>query len=263
MSTLYLIGDAHLGCEDSVKEKQKVESLLALFRHIQKAGERLVIMGDLFDFWFEYHHTIPKQHFEVLVGLMDLVKSGVKIDYLAGNHDFWLDDFIQSEIGVSIHANDMELQWTSYHLYLRHGDGLLRADHFYRFLKKVLRNRINVSLYRFLHPDAGIPLAHFFSRLSRNASSEMRAYADDDYREFARNRLKSRFDMVVLGHTHWAACEKVEDGWYLNPGAWMLNRTFVTIDKNGPRLLQWNPDGVSPFTASVPPGNTKYKQTGQ
>jgi UDP-2,3-diacylglucosamine hydrolase len=255
MSVLYLVGDAHLGCEGAKKENIKVRSLLDFFSYIQQPGNHLVIMGDLFDFWFEYRYALPKQHFEVLAGLRDLVNSGVQIDYLAGNHDFWLDSFIGHNIGVNVHMDDMQLQWERFALYLRHGDGLLKSDHFYRILKKVLRNRFNVFLYRLLHPDAGIPLAHFFSRLSRNSSSQMRAYSDDDYRAFARNKLKENIDMVVLGHTHWAACKAYQGGWYLNPGAWMLARTFIQVDKNGPQLFQWNPDGVTGFKTSIPPGN--------
>ncbi len=142
---LYLFSDAHLGSNDPASEAVKVEKLSSLFELIHKDGDRVVILGDLFDFWFEYKHAIPKEHHRVLFMLSDLVRADIPVDYISGNHDFWIDNYFPDQLGISVHQDDFDFEYGNYRLHCTHGDGLAKADHGYRLLKRVLRNRFNIT----------------------------------------------------------------------------------------------------------------------
>lgn len=260
MQPVFLVSDAHLGAETRGKEWQKCQDLYSFFEYVHTQNGHLIICGDLFDFWFEYHRVFMQDHFETLVALFRLKQAGIAIDYVAGNHDFWLGDFLQNRVGLYLHPDERVLSTSAGRIYLKHGDGLLKSDRAYRLLKRILRHPINIKLYRLLHPDLGIPLALFFSHLSRNTKAELHAaYTDVDYRAFAQKQLEQGFDMIVLGHTHWAAQERYENGWYLNPGSWMLTRTFLRIDATGPNLLQWDGKEGQKYDPPVPPGNLSHQ----
>jgi UDP-2,3-diacylglucosamine hydrolase len=257
MQNIMLISDAHLGADSDVVDVERRERLLSFFRYVEQQAQQLIICGDLFDFWFEYKHAILRDHFEVLCGLSHLIRAGIRIDYLAGNHDFWLGSFLEQEIGVQVHVDDWELLANDRRIYLRHGDGLLKKDHLYRLLKRILRNRVNIQLYRLLHPDLGVPLALFFSRLSRQSARDQEDYTDIDYRRFAYAKIDAGCDYVVLGHTHWPACEMYGRGWYLNPGPWMSRFTFLQISAGGPALYQWDGAKAVEYHPQLPPGFTR------
>lgn len=245
--TIYFIADAHLGSEPLEKEKLKEQHLYSFLENFPRANSRLIICGDLFDFWFEYRHVVPRRYFRILAQLQRLSQDGVPMDYLAGNHDFWLGSFLQEEIGINLHPDDMIITQEKQRIYVRHGDGLMKKDHLYRLLKKILRFRPNVFLYRLLHPDCGIPLALFFSHLSREAAKKEATYDDADYRAYAREKLRQGFQGVVLGHSHIAALEYYPHGWYLNPGDWMRSFTYGVLLKGKPKLMQWDGLRGRPF----------------
>jgi UDP-2,3-diacylglucosamine hydrolase len=257
MRKLYIIGDAHLGAQGSDQEELKLGRLISFLKAISREKADLLICGDLFDFWFEYRYVIPRHHYRILALLSELVEAGISIHYIAGNHDFWFGPFMQNDVGMQIHPDDLKLEHGSLKLFIRHGDGLLKNDYLYRLLKKVFRCRLNIFLYRLLHPDLGVPLALSFSTLSRNASKNRPDYSDVEYRQFAYGKIEEGYDLVILGHTHWAALEKHKSGWYLNPGNWMECFTYAVIEQNEPRLFQW--DGIQgiEYHPDLPPGNPK------
>jgi len=255
MKRLYLIGDTHFGAQDEQKEKIKTEHFLSLLDFISTANAELIICGDLFDFWFEYKHAVPRLHYRILRKLSTLTEMGIPIHYLAGNHDFWLGSFMSEEIGLTIHPDEYERNLFDFKMLMLHGDGLLPQDYLYRLVKKILRNRVNIFLYRLIHPDIGIPLALFFSNLSRNAKKNDN-YSDEAYRQFAYGKIEDGYDIVVLGHTHWPALDKYKTGWYVNPGAWLTSFTFAVIDQKGPALYSWNGHDAMPYQPNLPPGNT-------
>ncbi len=251
----YVIADAHMGAETPEREALKRRRLITFFNHVENEKAHLILCGDLFDFWFEYRSVIPRQHFRLLSALADLLEAGIRVDYLAGNHDFWLDSFLRNELGIIVHDDELEIEHGGRRLFLLHGDGLLKKDYLYRLLKRILRNPRHIFLYKWLHPDLGIPLAHLFSRWSRDSSlRDEKLYTDSDYRAFARQKIENGTDMVVLGHTHIAAREKIESGWYLNPGAWMQTFSYLVIDEEqDPQLFQWNGEAGVIYDPPTPP----------
>lgn len=233
---LYIFSDAHLGSGSPELEAEKVARIYRLFDKVKTDGDRLVILGDLFDFWFEYKHAVPKDHHEVLFLLRDLVKRGIKIDYVSGNHDFWMGDYFETQIGVALHRDHLDLEYAGKKLHLIHGDGLAKADRGYRFLKRILRNRFNIWLYRKLPPDWGIPLAKLVSGSSRDYTSRRDHTFEPDYEAYAAEKLRSGYDVVAIGHLHIPRSKKLEGGTYLNTGDFINHFSYVRVDEAGVQL---------------------------
>ena len=234
---LYLFSDAHIGSNDTEAEQLKISKISELLELVKKDGDRLVILGDLFDFWFEYKYAIPKEHHQVLFLLVALQKSGVRIDYISGNHDFWIDDYFSSQLGITVHRDEFDFEYGRYHIHCIHGDGLAKADRGYRLLKRVLRNRFNIWAYRKLPPDWAIPLAKFVSGSSRKHTSKRVYDFDDDYIEYAKEKLKSEHDIVAIGHTHRATLKHLDDGTYMNTGDFIDSFSYGRVDDDSVQLL--------------------------
>jgi UDP-2,3-diacylglucosamine hydrolase len=216
---VYFLSDAHLGSDDPTSEKKKLEKLFAFFDMIKGEGNELFILGDLFDFWFEYKNAIPKQHLKVVFKLAALIESGVPIHYITGNHDFWLGDFLANEVGIAIHRDKMEVNRDGLRLFLIHGDGLSPSDWKYRvFVRTPLRNRLAIWLYRLIPPDWGIPLAKAVSSSSRNLTAGREPAFLKDYEVYAQKKLADGYDAVLIGHVHYPVLKEFENGLYLNTG---------------------------------------------
>jgi UDP-2,3-diacylglucosamine hydrolase len=232
--TIYFISDAHLGAEDKEKEKIKEKKLISFLDRIGGDAEFLYILGDMFEFWFEYKYVVPKGHFSVLAKLRELVDSGVKMIYVVGNHDFWLGDFLSKQIGIEIFKHPIEVTHQGKKIFVAHGDGLARKDTGYRILKKILRNRLNIFLYRQIPPDVSYPLAKLVAGKSRDRADRKEAGYLEDYKSFAYEKIRQGFDAVILAHTHMPTLENLSDnpanpprgGIYLNIGNWFKHFTY-------------------------------------
>lgn len=228
---LYVFSDAHLGCGTEAQETEKVARIRELFEIVKQDGERLVILGDLFDFWFEYKHAIPKEHTDVLVMLRELVTRGIPVDYVSGNHDFWMGDYFEKQIGVRVHKDTLDFTYAGKRLFLTHGDGLAKADRGYRFLKRILRNPVNIWLYRKLPADWAIPLAKWVSGSSRNYTSRRDHTFEPDYEAYAAARLADGYNVVLIGHLHIPRSISMDGGTYINTGDFMHHFSYVRLDE--------------------------------
>jgi len=224
---LYIFSDAHLGADSDEIEAVKQQKIAQLFDLVRADGDRLIVLGDLFDFWFEYKHAIPKDHHRVLCLLDDLVRHGVQVDYVSGNHDFWMGDFFTTEMGIAVHRDTLDLEYDGKKLHLIHGDGLAKADRGYRFLKRILRNRVNIWLYRKLTPDWAIPLAKAVAGSSRNYTSQRDPDFVADYETYARQKLAAGYDVVAIGHLHIPAMKNFDGGVYINTGDFIDSFTYA------------------------------------
>jgi len=230
---LYIFSDAHLGCGTTDQETTKVAKIGRLFDLVKVDRDRLVILGDLFDFWFEYKRAIPKEHHDVLFMLRDVVKSGLRVDYVSGNHDFWMDDFFETQLGVHVHRDILETEYCGKKLHLIHGDGLAPADRGYRILKRILRNRFNIWCYRKLPPDWAIPLARFVSGSSRDYTSKRDHTFVPDYEKYAKGKLDEGFDIVVIAHLHIPVLSEFDNGVYVNTGDFIKHFSYVKLNESG------------------------------
>lgn len=236
MSKIFFISDAHLGLFNKSKDLRE-KLLLDFLEYLEKKGNGLYIVGDLFDFWFEYHSVIPRQYFRVLFALKKVVDHGVKIVYVTGNHDFWMENFFEDELGVQVYRSPLEIEIDGKRFYVAHGDGFLKKDVGYKMLKKVLRHPMNVRLYRFLHPEVGFRLASLFSRLSRNHLAMKNK--DAEYIQHARACFSKGFDCVVFGHTHSPQVFRENSRTYINTGDWMNCFTYGKFERGRLSLEHW------------------------
>lgn len=239
MPKTFFISDVHLGLESSGRETEKQKRLLSFLDHAGKEASGLYILGDLFDAWIEYRTVIPKGFHRVLSKLHDLTEAGLDIHYLVGNHDFWMRDYFSLEMGIKIHIEAFDVELDGKNIYLHHGDGLDPRDHGYKFLRKVLRNRLSIWLFSWLHPDIGIALARSSSKSSRGYTS-VRDYGDQDgMRDHAAKLVANGYDIVIMGHRHVPREESIGGGKYINLGDWITHNTYAVLADGAISLLRW------------------------
>lgn len=240
MKPVYITSDVHLGAVPESTER----AFLAFLEHVGAEASRLIIPGDLFDFWFEYGEVIPGEHFRTLAALSEVVEAGVPVVVTGGNHDAWGGSFLEEHVGVTFHAGHLETELAGRPALLAHGDGLGSGDLKYRALKLLLRSRPAILGFRALHPELGLRLARRVSTTEMKSDEDAGKLGRARFIEsWARETLAARPELayVVCGHAHLPAMEEVEAGrYYLNAGDWISHWTYITIDEAGrPRLESW------------------------
>lgn len=221
LKTYFFISDIHLGLESQEKEKAKEHLLVTFLNHAKENSDALFIIGDLFDYWFEYKKVIQKNFIRTLGALANYRDAGKEIHYVIGNHDFLHRDFFEKEIGAKIYSDFIVTELNSKKFYLAHGDGLMNNDYGYKILKKILRNKSLQKIYSLLHPDFGISLASRSSKASRNYTSTKNYGKIDGLLESAKLKIDDGFDYIIFGHSHQRTIEKYKDGFYINLGTWL------------------------------------------
>ena len=235
----YFFSDAHLGAEPRERETARERILHEFLTSLPGRAAHLYILGDLFDFWFEYRHAIPRRHFATLSLLRELRRSGIEITYLNGNHDFWLGPFLSQEVGLVTCRDALPVALQGRRLWLHHGDGLVGGDLGYKILKRILRSPISIRLYQGLHPDLGLPIANRFSLASRHSRDARRLDGDRLWREIAQPRFAEGYDAVLVGHLHHAY-ERREDGKaFFVLGDWIDQFTYVALEGGELTLRTW------------------------
>jgi UDP-2,3-diacylglucosamine hydrolase len=232
MGNTYFISDVHLGELPIEKEIIKISLFINFLKSLENSAERIFFVGDLFDFWFEYKYVIPKKYFIILRQLAKLREKNIEIHYLPGNHDFYLGTFFKDELGIHTYRNDWSGTIYNKKFYLYHGDGVAKNDKGYRILKRILRNPLNIKLFRLIHPDLGIPFARFISGSSRQYTDRINLKDHKDYIKFARERFIEGFDYVIMGHRHDPLSHEEGGKKYINLGDWLTNFSYAIFDGN-------------------------------
>lgn len=218
----YFISDLHFGLQDRESERYKETLLVEFLKSVTGKARTLVILGDLYDYWFEYKHVYQKGYFRTLTALADLKESGTEIYYIIGNHDFLHRDFFEKEIGAELIHEDLVKEIECKKFFLSHGDSYVANDTGYKILKKILRNRFLQKIYSMVHPDIGISIAGKSSRKSRNYTAHKSYGESDSLRESAQKLIDERgYDFVIFGHSHRRAFEKYKESHYINLGSWI------------------------------------------
>lgn len=241
MSKAYFISDVHLGLDSPDNEREKQRRLCAFLDDIMRDANRLFIVGDLFDAWIEYHTVIPKGYHRVLTKLEDIARRNIAIDYIAGNHDFWMKNYFRDELGIQTHSEPFDVSIDGKKILIHHGDGLAINDAGYRILKKVLRHPINIKLYTWLHPDIGLAIARSSSRKSRHYTSNKNYGEEDGMVKFASLRIQEGYDIVIMGHRHQPMYKQIGDGVYINLGDWIAHNTYAVLHDGSLQLESWKP----------------------
>jgi len=238
MRKSYFFSDAHLGVGTKEEDRQKERALVRFLDLVRSDGDQLFIVGDLFDYWFEYRTVVPKGYVRLFSKLAELAEAGIQLTYLAGNHDFWLRDYFLDELGMKIERDPIERVIQGKRFYLHHGDGLLKNDTGYRILKRVLRNKTNIVLFSLVHPDLAARIARWSSQKSRQYTSK-REFEGDDMTKVAQQKIDEGFDFVVMGHNHVPCRRHIGSGVYVNLGDWVTGRTYAVFDGVSLELKNW------------------------
>jgi|694.fasta_scaffold56269_5 UDP-2,3-diacylglucosamine hydrolase len=232
---VYCISDMHLGFPNASESRAREAQLVSWMDQIAHDASDLFLVGDLFDFWFEYREVVPKGFVRFLGKLASLADSGVRIHVFVGNHDLWMKDYFVTECNAQIYQTltDFEFQFVhhSSRVCIGHGDGIGPGDYGYKLLKQVFTNPIAQFLFGFLHPDIGVRLAHFWSgtrKKSTISSGEVMFNSDTDYIVLAikdrmlTDRLANKgIEAYVCGHRHHPVCiQLASDIHYYNLGDW-------------------------------------------
>jgi UDP-2,3-diacylglucosamine hydrolase len=225
--TNLFVSDLHFGRHLDDFERQRRDSF---FRFLQAhvGVDRLIIAGDLFQFWIDLGQTLPKGYFDILQALAQFRARGARIDYLAGNHDWWRGAFWEDELGITIHPGDLELRAQGRRLLVQHGDGVGPGDHGYKLLKRFLRHPGTRAVVRRLHPDLVLNLAHRLDRFSHRHTSQQ-PVDKQRLHTAARHAFRQGYDGLVLGHVHAQIHETLPEGEFAVIGDWLTLHSYIRL----------------------------------
>lgn len=240
---VFFFSDAHLGGHDSQTESLKIRALSGFVDYLLEVPASAVyIAGDLWDFGFEYKHCLPKELTRSLIELSRLVRAGVKVHFLGGNHDFWIEDFLKEQLGIDYHDGPIDVVLGGRKYFLAHGDGISSDDVGYRLLKRILRSRLLIFLYRSIHPDLGIPLAKWAAGLGRGERE-----VDPHFpalEEVARRKISEEgYRGAIFGHRHHPKQEALAGGEIIVIGDWIRRFSYLSYTGGELRLEYWSPPG--------------------
>ncbi|WP_436515281.1 UDP-2,3-diacylglucosamine diphosphatase [Ekhidna sp. To15] len=232
---LYFASDFHLGIPDEDSSRAREMKIIKWLEYISNDASAIFLVGDIFDFWFEYRTTIPKGFVRFQGKLAELSDKGIPIYLFTGNHDLWMKDYFPSQLGVEVYQNPIILEVNGKRLFVGHGDGLGSGDGFYKIVKKVFTNRFCNWLFQWMHPNIGVSIAQYWSRRSRLATGIL----DEEFQEekerlwqFAEEMNKStHHDYYIFGHRHLPLELPVADhSTYFNLGEWVNHCTYLEFD---------------------------------
>lgn len=237
---IYFASDFHLGVP-TFEESLKREKLLCQWLDsIKPHASEIYLLGDLFDFWFEYKDVVPKGYTRFLGKLSELSDSGIKITMFKGNHDMWTFGYLEKEIGLTVISDELIIERNSKKIFMHHGDGIGPGDKMYKLIRKIFRSYLAIKLFAFLHPRLGAGLAKYLSKSSRiqkDQSGADKIYLGDDKEfitQFCIEKLKhEHFDFFICGHRHLPLnIELSNASRYINLGEWVNYFTYAEFDGN-------------------------------
>jgi len=234
------ISDIHLGLQSKDLENRKERLLVKFLNFAQTNCSELFIVGDLFDYWFEYKRVYQKGFFRTLTAIQDLTDHGIKVHYLIGNHDFMHQNFFKDEIGALMYENPISITLNNKKFFIGHGDGMVKNDLGYKILKVILRNKVIQKFYSWIHPDIGVSIASSTSKSSRDYTSQKDYGEEDGLFEAAKMKIDEGYDYVLLGHLHRRCFLNYKNGVYINLGSWLDAPCYGKFENNKFEIVDWN-----------------------
>lgn len=233
---IYFLSDFHLGAPDYAGSIEREKLIVRFLDEIKNDAAEIFLVGDMFDFWYEYKNVVPKGYTRLLGKLATLTDEGIIIHFFAGNHDMWMRDYFQKELNIPVYFEPKEFIRNGKKILVGHGDGLGPGDNGYKRLKKVFRNPVSKWLFGIFPPVFGMGLANFLSRRSRaktGGNEEVFLGEDKEWLIiYSKEVLKSNnIDFFVFGHRHLAIDYRLnENSRYINLGDWIQSFTYAVLD---------------------------------
>jgi len=243
---IYFASDFHLGVPTYEKSLEREKLVVQWLDKVKNDAEAIYLVGDIFDFWFEYKHAIPKGFVRLQGKIAELTDQGISIHFFTGNHDMWMFGYHEKELGIKMHRSPFLFEAQGKKIFIGHGDGLGPGDRGYKFIKKVFANRFFQWCFARLHPNFGIGIANYFSKSSRAATGdEDERFLGEDKEWlaiYAKEELQNQHvDYFIFGHRHLPLAIKVGDNsTYFNLGDWLKYYTYGVLE-NGEFSLKTYP----------------------
>jgi len=229
---IYFASDQHLGAPTAEASLPREQKFVAWLNAIKDDAGAVFLLGDLFDFWFEYETVVPKGFVRVLGKLAELKDAGIDIYFFVGNHDLWMRDYFQKELNIPVFHEPQEFEINEKLFLIGHGDGLGPGDHGYKRMKKVFTFPFFKWLFKWLHPDIGVKLGHYFSVKNKLISGDKDARFLGEENEwlalYCQKKLTEKhYDFFVFGHRHLPLEINLnDDSTYINLGDWIQYFTY-------------------------------------
>jgi UDP-2,3-diacylglucosamine hydrolase len=249
---LYFASDIHLGAISYATSREREDRLISWLDMIKTDAAEIFLMGDVFDFWFEYKTVVPKGYIRFLGKVAELADSGIKIYFFKGNHDMWMFDYFTREFGAVIISDELEIERNGKKFYLHHGDGLGPGDRKYKILKKFFRSSLCQWLFARIHPNLGVGVANYWSshsRIANEGKDEPKPGMHEWLVVFCQDLLKTQyFDYLIFGHRHKTMDVMItEKSRYVNLGEWVKTYSYAEFDGQELHLKYFE----KPIVASV------------
>lgn len=239
---IYFASDQHFGAPTPKESKVREEKFLKWLDIIKQDADELFLLGDLFDFWFEYKTVVPKGFVRILGKLAEMSDSGIKIHFFVGNHDLWMMDYFETELNIKVYRKPEVFTFNDTSFLIGHGDGLGPGDKGYKSMKKVFTNSFANWLFRWLHPDIGIRLAQHLSTQNKLISGEEDVVflgSDKEWLvQYAKSKLENNhYDYFVFGHRHLPMEIKLnKTSTYINLGDWVSHFSYAVFENDKLKL---------------------------
>ncbi len=242
---IYFASDFHLGVDAKLTSKQREKRIIHWLDECKKDASAIFLVGDLFDFWFEYKRTIPKGFSRFQGKLAEIVDEGIDLFIFTGNHDLWMFGYFEEEIGAKVIYEPIELKINKTSILIGHGDGVGPGDEGYKFLKRIFTNRFFQWCFHRLHPNFGIGIANFWSQKSRAQANntEQTFQGESEWLwSFSKETEKTHhYDYYIFGHRHLPLeLEAGPNSTYINLGEWLTNETYAVYESDQIKLKTFN-----------------------
>ncbi len=233
---VYFLSDFHLGAPDFQQSLAREKRLVKFLDQIAEDAAAIFVVGDLFDFWYEYKSVVPKGFVRILGKLASLTDNGIPIYFFVGNHDMWMSGYFEKELNIPVYFKEMPFEFNGKKFLIGHGDGLGPGDHGYKFIKKIFRNRVCQWFFGIIHPSIGIGLANYLSRKSRAATGQTDEHFLGEENEwlitYCKDVLQHQyFDYFIFGHRHLPIDFALPtSSRYINLGDWLRYDSYAVFD---------------------------------
>ncbi len=239
-----LISDLHLKFKETTEDKSRRKQVINFLESLKENTDILILNGDIFDLWVAWEKVIIKGYFPILKKLADLNEAGIRLIFIAGNHDFWFNNFLNNYLNFEIYDDFFFEKIDQKKIFVTHGDKYTSNDFRYKLFRTIIRNKFVKTIFKAIHPDLALSFGNLLSRSSRKRrdSSSTIKRKESGLINFAKQNL-TKYDIIIMGHSHSPIIKNFNDKFYINSGDWINHNSYVTIINGKPELKYWKNTG--------------------